>query len=292
MALEIEAAAPGIRGERTFDRARVGTVGGRARVAPGQAVLVRALHRQAAKARVIDAAHHSRQLVGLLRWGAGSHLLQCLVQFIGVAGVHVAPAGAARQALQLRLGLGVLVDVEAHDVGGEVHAQLLQFLAQGAGVGVAGFLAITHQDDRGFAFAELQVLCCHPHRGGNRRHALGLQGVHRLLKTGFVDRARGLEHLNVCAVALAAVAIGHQPQLLAGGPGGEHAAHGLAGDLDLGAARDLAPHGAGCVEHQHGLAGALRHGLRVGGCVDGAGQQCGGDKSVGDRHEILFKKKA
>lgn len=111
----------------------------------------------------------------------------------------------------------------------EVHAELFQLLAQSAGVGVAGFLAIAHQNDGGLALAELSLFRRHAHRSRDRRHAQGWKRSPSLLKARFLHAAGGLEHFNVSAVALAAVA--YRPSGRAAGwrASFKHARHGLTG---------------------------------------------------------------
>ena len=172
-------------------------------------------------------------------------------------------------------------------MGGEVHPQLFQLGTQGAGVGMAGFFAVTDQNDGGLALAVLELLGGHTHGGRNRRHALGLQGVDRLLHGSCIHRGRHLEYFNICAIALAAVTIGHQTELLVARPGFEHGADRFAGDFNLGAPLDLPPHGARRIKHQHGHAGATGHGHRLLGRSGkhSTGSQCqGGQRKAGFFH--------
>ena len=178
--------------------------------------------------------------------------------------MDVAPAGVGGQALQLAIRLAALLDVEADHVRGEVHARRFQFLAQRAGIGVAGFLAVADQNDGGFLFGEAQLLRRHPHRGGDRGHALGIERVDLLANACGGVRADGLQHFDVGAIALAAVAVGDQAEVAAV-PAIEHRIHRFAGDGDLRLAADLAPHRAGGVEHQHRLRLRGFSGMQAGG---------------------------
>ncbi len=72
----------------------------------------------------------------------------------GIGCSHKGSAGFIRHALQTRAFLNG--DVKAHDMHGKIETVLLQHPGQRAGVGIAGFQAIRHQDDGGRLLAVIQ----------------------------------------------------------------------------------------------------------------------------------------
>ena len=158
---------------------------------------------------------------------------------------------------------------------GEIHAGRFKFLAQRAGIGVAGFLAVADQDHGGPVFGVAQLFRGAAYRLGDRGHAPRVERIDLLADTGGGVRPDSLQYLDIGTVALAVVAVGHQPEV-AVAPAIEHRADRLAGDGDLGLAVDLAPHRTGGVQYQHG--GGL---LRVGSVKAGGRQQRGGQQAKG-----------
>ena len=81
-----------------------------------------------------------------------------------------------------------------------------------------------------------------------------------LKQHGLVDVRRD-DHLDIVAIALAAVTIQHQADLGLGRNGLDEGLHGLLGDADLGLTADLAPHGTrGVEDEEDGLIAGRRDG--------------------------------
>ncbi len=181
------------------------------------------------------------------RFGLG-HDRQCFGQFGGVGGGAELAAGFLGQTLQLRQRLGVR-DVKADHVGGEVDAGFLEHPADRAGVTLAGLDPVRDQDDGRDLLGEAQRLGGLDHRVRQRRLALGVDRVHRRCDGGAVG-ARLDQQFDVRTIALAPVAVAHQPQFLIRGQGAQKLADHLARDHDLVDAVDLPPHRAGPVQHE------------------------------------------
>ena len=104
-------------------------------------------------------------------------------------------------------------------------------------------MTVGDQDDRRPVLGVAQRFGGLAHGVGERRLALGIEAVDRRR-----DRALGAgggrnDLLDIGTDALAAVAIGDQAEFQVVGNGGQHTRQGFAGDLDLGLAVDLPPHG-------------------------------------------------
>ena len=197
---------------------------------------------------------------------ACAHLGQRPLELAGRGCGEKPPAGGLGEALQLPLVL-LPRDVEADDVGREVHPGALKHARGGTGVAVARLDAVGDQHRRGPALAVLEQLGSVLHRARQRRLAPGVDTVHGVGEGSRVQRSRLDYRLDVAAIALAPVTVGDQPDSIALGPVGDDIAQHVARDDDLVAALDLAPHAARGVEHDGDVVG-------VGAPKDPGRQQC------------------
>ena len=168
-----------------------------------------------------------------LGWGRGflAGGAQGVTQLGRIARRVVFPAGRGGEAAEAALVLAL--DGEANDVGAELDTQLLEFGAQRAGIGAAGLDAVADQDYRGALLGVFQrLLGGLLHRCRQRRHALRRDALGDGRELRRIDLTGRRQHLDVGAVVLAAVAVGHQPDLDLGIPALEQLAQRLAGDLD------------------------------------------------------------
>ena len=137
-------------------------------------------------------------------------------------------------------------------MGGEIDALAFELGGQRARVDLAGFEAIGDQDHRGLFLGIAKVFGSEPHRIRERRHALGID-----LVGGGGDGCTGArrrldQHFDIAAIALFAMAIGHQAQFEVVRQAGQHGIEGFARNGDARLAVDLGPHGAGAVENDDG----------------------------------------
>ncbi len=187
------------------------------------------------------------------------HFDQGIGQFLGIVGGEELPSrglGHAAQLLARVPGLGAF-QAKTDGVHGQVDTEFLQCRHGLAGIGVAGFLTIGNQDNRGLALAELEYLGSLLHGGCHGRHAFGIE-LHDGAAQSLAIRADRSQHLDVVAVALAIVTVGHQPQTALGRQFIQQIADHFAGDDDLVGAIDLSPHRTGGIEHQDGIGGGSR----------------------------------
>ena len=194
----------------------------------------------------------------------GANGAQRRAQLGRIVGGEKAPAGGLGHALQLGQARGARIQPEADGVHLEIHAQARQFGHRGAGIGMAGFLAIGHQDHGGAILGVLE------HAGG-LQHGIGHRGLANR-REAIDGAAQGIafgpdrgDQFNVLAIALAAVAVGHQPKARTGWQFIQQLVHHPLGDGDAGLAIDLGPHRAGGIQHQDGIGRFGRRCLRPAG---------------------------
>ena len=195
----------------------------------------------------------------------GDDLLQRLGQLLCAIGGQETAAGFLGDTLHLHQGLGLALDVETDDMGGEVDARLCQRPRGRAGIGVAGLDPVRDQNDRSGLFRVAQRLGGSDDGIGHRGHAARVQFVDDLDDFGRGSRRRLDDGLDIGAVAAFAMAIGDEAQILLGGEIGQNIRHHLAGDGDLVHAVDLAPHRTRGIQHQDGAGPFLRDGGQAGG---------------------------
>ncbi len=168
------------------------------------------------------------------------------------------PAGLVSQAAQAPLIF--LAQIEADDVHGKIHAAHGQFGGQFAGIEITSFQAVAHQDHRGPLFGIAQRLGGLLDRCAQGGLAFGADGFDLGQHGGRIMGAQRRDHLDIVAIALAAMAVNHQARLHICRYFGNQISHHLLGDVDFGLAVDLAPHGAGCIQHQNHAGGSRSFG--------------------------------
>ncbi len=189
------------------------------------------------------------------------YFLERFLQLIGIISREVFTAPRIGNTHQLLAF--ILRDIKAHHMHLDLDALLAQLSYQRAGVALAGFLAVADQHHRRFVFQHSQLLRCLLEGFGDRGLAawrdrfdlpdqrLAIAGAHRN------------QHLDVIAIAPAAMAIDLQAGADVGGQFPHQAGHHLLGDDDLVLALDLAPHAARTIEDEQNIA---RSRARLGKC--------------------------
>ena len=172
------------------------------------------------------------------------------LELLGVGGLDI---GAACLLGDAGEGGVVLVgaEAEADHVGGEADAALFERAGQFARVAFAAFEPVGDENHGGGAVC-IGKLCRRAFDGVGEGGLAGGGDAIDPFEDAVAGGGAGLdEGFDIAAIAAAAVAIGHQADLALFGPLAEEGVHHVAGDLDLGGAVDLAPHGVGAVEHDH-----------------------------------------
>ena len=170
---------------------------------------------------------------------------QCGLQFIGILRRNEDAAGVFGDTGKAFMGL--ILKVEADDMGREFHALPGQLLGQRARVGLTGFQTIGNEHHSGGVVAIGQEFRGVLDRGGNRCLSFRADAVHRADEACPVERPRLDQGLDVAAVAFRAMPIGDEAEIDVVGPAGHEIGHHVTRDLDLAGAVDLAPHRAGGV---------------------------------------------
>ena len=181
---------------------------------------------------------------------------------LGVGSLKILAAGVLGKARHLLALLGG--QREAHNMRREIHAGLLQLIAQRARIGVAGFEAVGDENDRRLLFGIFEFLSCPLHSFRQRRLALWIDPVRRRDDCRAGACGRRHQQLDVRARSLLAVAIGHQPKLAFRRQRAKHACHRLLGDLNARLPVNLRPHRAGSVEDDDGFVSGMRRSKRGG----------------------------
>ncbi|MDZ7810711.1 MAG: hypothetical protein U5L11_12210 [Arhodomonas sp.] len=178
-----------------------------------------------------------------------SHGAERVAEFIGVARGEILPTGVLGDAGQ-RARVGV-AQAKAHHMRGEANTGPFERLGHGAWVAFTAFEPVgnKHHGRRRVSVGQRSGRLLD--RVGQGCLAGRRDAVDPLEDPGPRVLSRRDEHLDVGAVAAAAMAVGHEPHLAGLGPVSQQVVHHVAGDLDLGGAVDLAPHGIRPVEHDH-----------------------------------------
>ena len=186
---------------------------------------------------------------GSRRWRGGD-FTQCVGQFAGVVSGQEAAAGLLGDTLHLHQRLSLAPDVEADDVGGEVHAGRLQRAGGSAGIGVAGFDAVRDEDHGCRLFGMAQRLGSGDDSIGHRGHAARVQFVNDPGNLVGGARRRRNNGLDIRALSALAVAVGDEAEILVCGEIRQDVGHHLTGDGDLVHPVDLAPHRPRSIQHE------------------------------------------
>ena len=185
------------------------------------------------------------------------HLLhrgeQGVAQGSGIVGGQKKSAGFVGQAAQAALVL--LADIETDNVNGKIRPAHGQFGRQFAWVDVTGLQSVAYQHHRGSFFSVAQGFGRLAYGFAQGGFALGTDALHLGLHGRRVVEPHWHHHFNVITVSFAAVAVYDEPCLKVFGNLIDEISQHLFGNSDLALALDLAPHGAGAVQHQHHAAG-------------------------------------